>query len=367
MRSISFLLALLAFLNIYAQDGEIPDGIERAYYISLKGDTIPGFIESAGDLAIENTISFSDDPNGGFKLLSPGQALGFGLTRYGRHYRSFKEYEGKFLRVLVDGRVSLFYSAADKGQFFAWKNGQFTPLKSEKIIKEGKEFYSKDYVRVLGFLLNDAPKDMSFQTNKVAYKQDPLIKLLDDYNSQFGESVNYLKRERSSKKLEFNFIPSIGYGQIYGFEQIRFDGFSNLGVSLEIGTSSIGDGTFILLDFSIGKTEIIASNQPGAEGLETRFRQYSFSFGYSILRRDFLKIKGTLGLTRWGGEHENWNSFQSLDYPSYGLGPRFGFMFLFKDRINVSGSLAFLKTTPIFRTEEGVSFTSQNISIGYRL
>ncbi len=202
-----FILSLF-YSSIYSQNTYQP-----GYIIKEQGDTVKGYILTAGIEALEQNCSFKTSTDSDVILYSPSQLKGYEITGIGRFETldlipENSEAQGKvFASVLVKGYTSLF-SYKDNLYY------QTATLKTYKleivkkiITKNGQAFeqIQPAYKGILGSLMNDCDK-VKGRVNKVALKAKPLSELVNTYNSCFSESKSEIVK---NKTLGFDVYASL--------------------------------------------------------------------------------------------------------------------------------------------------------------
>ena len=183
------LIALLIFgvLTVSAQPKKTPDVFENGNIITLKGDTIFGFIKlPKNKLEIYQKVSLKDLKTNKVKPFLPEKIKGYTLGGY--FYQSaYHNNKPCFFKVLSSGKATLYqieYEINEEGQKHfvsdfcvskqTKKGEEFILLEEKGLKKQLKDVFKPDRNLV----------DKISDTKEVLYNAETLEPLFKEYNSQ---------------------------------------------------------------------------------------------------------------------------------------------------------------------------------------
>lgn len=192
---------------------------QKGYIITLKQDTIHGFIDNKNNRQLSRNCLFKLSQEAKPQKYAPGELKGFRFSD-GKYFVSREiEDEGEnkllFVEYLVDGVVDLYYYRSSEGdRYLIEKDNQLYFLEEtvRDIKRDGVRYRQKDktYIGTLNFIMHDAP-EVQKKLNEVQLDHNPLIKLTSAYHyavCETGEACIVYQRKQLSTKITLG--PMVG-------------------------------------------------------------------------------------------------------------------------------------------------------------
>lgn len=157
MKALLFLFTILNSFFVFSQTKKTPDVFEEAYIITLKGDTVRGFIKlpkSKKTSELYQKISFKDKTNK-VRLYAPDKINGYGYKNY-YYISAFHDNKPCYFKILSKGKASLFeivFEEMEEGvatevvEFCVMEekgDGQFKVLENKGIKKQLKDIFKSN-------------------------------------------------------------------------------------------------------------------------------------------------------------------------------------------------------------------------------
>ncbi len=222
MNKTNFYLFLFAlFLTIQS---EAQTYYKEGKIVTLKNDTINGFIRDGGEIKNSNLCKYKANRKSKPKYFKPGEIKAYKFTG-GKYYSSQQvlingTYQPRFAEVLVDGNISLYYYWKNNealyylkksdGRVIGLLNDQITILPPEA---NGSEFYNKRYI-IHSFAYKDSllsifedDGTLRRKIYELEYKQKPMMDLVKEYNKNSCPNTNCLNYEKDLRAIK----PTTGF------------------------------------------------------------------------------------------------------------------------------------------------------------
>lgn len=134
MKKILILLFILSVTSLFSQTKKAADVFDPAYIVTLKGDTLKGFIKipKAHKAELYQKISFKDDKNK-IRLYTPDKISGYGLGNY-YYISAFHNNKTCYFKVLSKGKATLLQI-----NFEVNDEGVINEVQDFCLLTEGKE------------------------------------------------------------------------------------------------------------------------------------------------------------------------------------------------------------------------------------
>ncbi len=223
MKRIIILLFALSLIDVVVANSNFKEG----YVITIKGDTIYGWIEHQNDISLSNKCVFKRTLDGEELIYEPFDIISYRFTN-GQYFISKKIIrdeieESYFLEYLVKGEINL-YSLKDNlgiSYFFEKPGEKLIEVRSKLETKYAGGYQttevSKNYIGILSYVFSDEPQ-IQEKTSNVVLNRKSLIGISKDYHDAVctsGQECIIYKKELSKSILTVSGI--IGYGT-YKFE-----------------------------------------------------------------------------------------------------------------------------------------------------
>lgn len=296
MKLICSLLLFFVFssINLCASSNNI---LREGYIISLKGDTLKGFLLSQISRNASEKCIFKSNVDSELKTYQPGEIIGY---RYldGKYYVS-KEISTDsitkkvvFLEFLIKGMTSVYYYVDDEEHYYIEKSpdGLIELTEKEKIYDGTHYIIPSKAKGKLTYLLKDCPGiNSEIQKTKLTHKS--LIKLTKNYHDKVctSESCIIYEKGNTSAKVKF--------GLLMGFSENRynFGGMmaTNFGRSYQIGAALKISNIFMFNEHLNLKINFI---------LEKDSKSYTFTLqdNYKYCNIIYNNVSYTLNKTDYG-------------------------------------------------------------------
>lgn len=263
------LITLSAFIAINAssQATFIP-----GYIIDLKGDTLRGLIDNAGEVESANICHFKASEDSEAVDYLPGA-----ISAY--RYADSKYYESKsvnidnrvflvFAECLVKGVASLYYVRNEEFElyFIETEKSPFVALTNEKkeVVINGSKttVHTNNYIRMLKATFSDCYEIQS-SIDKAKLSHRSLKSITCKYNDCAGNGTECITYDKASR-LKFRIGPVVGFSinplMLKGSEPYESFDFDNsngpvLGLLVDLSSSRLGNHLSFQLGTDIGKTE----------------------------------------------------------------------------------------------------------------
>lgn len=214
-QSLLIIISIALYQTIYSQND-----FRKGYIVSLKNDTINGYVAYKENDSQYKTCHFKLAEDQELSKYDPSQILGY-------RYLNDKVFISKevikedltkekaFLEILVKGKATLY---GYLGVFYIeMQDKEMHKLIDEKVLveKNGKEYYknSNRHIAALSYLLADC-ESIKEKINKVTYRELKLTKLIELYNEcDGGESISF-KVEKPGFKTEFGLVIGMNSSQL---------------------------------------------------------------------------------------------------------------------------------------------------------
>lgn len=317
------------------------------YILDMNRDTVSGFIIKEGDYVNEYGCSFSKEGID-FKKYKLGEILGFGNLETSEHYR-LENIENKqvFLKVLVDGKITLLYSILNSGTFYVKKSNQISQLIEETFRNsvDGREYRLKKFINVIGYYMADEPS-VSADIEKTQLTKPSLANIVMKYNSIEGViPVDFYHDEVSKKQVQRGQIHVYAYGSLNSlseYNSTKFKSFISPGFGLEFETPGLGKETYFLIDLNFGSTEVestLLSTSVNLTGTQAKFTNTSLNFGTAIVSEKNVKVKGAVGLAFMSNSIDTDVNMQDLGFYEKFVGYKISVNTLIGNRFSILGSI----------------------------
>jgi hypothetical protein len=206
----------------------------KGYVITLKGDTLFGYIADRGEIGNAELCRFRQDKSKKSIEYNPADIQSYRFVD-GKYYKSIEvlkggEYIAAFAEVLFRGEVSLYYYPANENvaYYVETESGRVVGLLNELVkIKNtsASAYYSRkanmfeieSYKDSLDFLFKNCP-ELKPKIEELEYDTKPLINITREYNNCIGKKNDYQNYE---KDLEVS-DPSFGVFSGAQISQIDF-------------------------------------------------------------------------------------------------------------------------------------------------
>jgi hypothetical protein len=240
MKYVFIVLLIFFFCNANLKANSTSN-FKEGYIISLKGDTIKGFLlEQIGRNASKQCV-FKPNANSESKMYKPDEIAGYRYLN-GKYYIS-KEVsidsttkKVVFLEFLIKGMVNVYYNVDNEEHYYIEKYPNDLLELTEKqttYYNGGHNYISQSkYKGKLIFELNDCPGiNKEIQNTRLTHKS--LIKLTKDYHEKVCKSANCIIYESRNNSTKVKFGILIGFSQNkYNFDNLLISNFNN---SFQIG------------------------------------------------------------------------------------------------------------------------------------
>lgn len=236
-----FCISLVFFTNSFAQTSLF----EKGFVVTLKSDTLRGFIERKDEIALSNSIRFKNDVNSdSSQKYYPSDLLSFEFEKDKLHFEPVKysykldsmSYEFfRFGKTLLKGYVTLYkmqLPSDEKRIIFNLTNTYIYILQKDsiqyKLEQQEKMIGSllqvqKTYQGRLTYLFQDCQK-ISGQISNLPFKDNPMIKICEDYS-------RCIQPQKEVVLYSYVVKPIINYG----FEASYVKIFNNSAISDQFG------------------------------------------------------------------------------------------------------------------------------------
>jgi len=242
------ILGILTHQNSFGQENYI-----EGHLVTLKGDSLHGFIDYRNWGKNPNTVNFKKKLNETLTVYAPSDIASFHVNNevyigavvktevspYQLHQLDedpkFKyETITCFLQTMIQGEKGLYFykNQIGKEYFYIKENSEYSLLEQKKYIKkqQGKRrvFENKKYIGQLALYLNDCPQ-VQKRINTLEYTKNSLEKLFKNYYSLSQKDTRFEhKTEKISTEVGITIgisISSIDFGGISSnnLERANFD------------------------------------------------------------------------------------------------------------------------------------------------
>ncbi len=283
------LLSGFIAINASSQGTYIP-----GYIIDLKGDTIQGLIDNAGEVESTGICHFKTS-----KDSEPVDYLPGAISAY--RYTGSKYYESKsvnfddrvflvFAECLVKGSASLYYVRNEEFElyFIETENSPFVALTNEKkeVIIDGSKttVRTNNYIRMLKATFSDCYEIQS-SIDKVKLSHNSLKSITCKYNDCAGKDTACITYDKGSR-IKFRIGPLVGFSMnklmLKGSEPYGSFEFDNsngpvFGLVMDLSSSRLGEHLSFQLGTDIGKSEFNTTyeeNSPIYPSTEYQYNVY---------------------------------------------------------------------------------------------
>lgn len=191
MKTFFVIILLMSALSGFSQSKKVPDVFEEGYVVTLKGDTIRGYLKmpKTNEAELYQKMTFKDKANKQ-RLYTPGKITGYGFGGY--HYMNgYHNSKQCFFKVLSQGRFNLLQicyeemTGSEKKliQEFCVMTGaqgeEFIVLEEKGLKKQLKDF----------FKTNKALVQKINEQKTIDYKSEILERYFNEFN-EFAKSTN---------------------------------------------------------------------------------------------------------------------------------------------------------------------------------
>jgi hypothetical protein len=261
MRKILLVIICSAFFLFLNNNLRAQSNFQEGYIISLKGETVNGFIDYQKWKKNPNTVSFKSDLTANSTTYKPDEIKSFYVKDELSFYMKDVKYVGVimdidkspykmgeltydavaelvtdtvFLSVLVEGEMSLYFlkDETSKPHFFIKNSekeieelifGQYlSDIKKADGTKSTRAVKNEKYKGLLTVYMQDNT-GFTKKIKDLTYHREPLKKLIQDYN-KVKESDSRLYFETASRK-SLRFIPTVVGGAYYNSIKIKEEDF----------------------------------------------------------------------------------------------------------------------------------------------
>lgn len=309
------LIFIMGFTNLMAQSN-----FKQAYYISLQGDTIQGWIDFSTDYQNAISCKFKKSTEDSISTFYPGEIRSFVFPGEGKYYitKNVNVEETKmnlFLEYLVDGEMDLFYLYYNYKIYYFLENKQNELVKLEKKpdqIIESKIYKDLKYTGALSYAFkNYLP--IAQNTSHIEFNKSSLIRITTDYHDKTCTSGEKCIVFQNDYKRTFHIVKWSAYTgiQTNSIDLYYINAFTMYSISPVIGIGieyinpriSNAISTTGNLEFSSlnAKREFITQNERDyytiqLNNLLTRLR---FGFKYKFIQKPwkpFLEMGISAGI-----------------------------------------------------------------------
>jgi hypothetical protein len=206
----------------------------KGYVITLKNDTLFGYIADRGGIGNAELCRFKQDKSNKPIEYQPTDIKSYRFID-GKYYKSIEvlkegEYINAFAEVLFGGEVSLYYYPVnEKVAYYIEKEGGRVvgllnelvkikkPTKSAYYSRDAKIFEIESYKDSLDFLFRNCP-ELKPKIEELEYETKPLIKITKEYIACISQKVDSLSYEKDLDASD----PSFGVFSGVQISQIDF-------------------------------------------------------------------------------------------------------------------------------------------------
>jgi hypothetical protein len=240
---------------------------KNGYIITLKGDTIKGFLLFQNGYKATKQCVFKENLEGETAIYKPNEISGYRFID-GKFYIS-KQLPGEnnqqpktvFLEYFIKGLTSIYYLIDDKGEHYYIEKTPFGLIELSEPIKinEGTNtIIPSKYKGKLRSLMSDCP-NIENEIDKTKLNYTSLVSLVQFYHHKVcnTDSCIIFERKPIPVKLQIGFLVGISADKLkFGNELISSTKFSyQFGLSMKINNLIFSDNNKINLniDFLFGK------------------------------------------------------------------------------------------------------------------
>lgn len=296
MKLISSILLCFVFCSINLQASPY-NNFREGYIISLRGDTLKGFLSSQISRDASEKCIFKSNVDNELKTYLPGEIVGY---RYldGKYYVS-KEISTDsinkklvFLEFLIKGMTSVYYYVDDEEHYYIEKSpvGLIELTEKEKIYDGTHYIIPSKAKGKLTYLMMDCPGiNSEIQKTKLTHKS--LIKLTKDYHDKVCTSESCIIYEKGNTSAKVRFGLLMGFSEnMYNFGGMMA---TNFGRNYQIGTALKISNIFMFNEHLNLKINFI---------LEKDSKSYTFTLqdNYKYCNIIYNNVPYTLNKTDYG-------------------------------------------------------------------
>ncbi|PKP32358.1 MAG: hypothetical protein CVT99_04860 [Bacteroidetes bacterium HGW-Bacteroidetes-16] len=265
------LLFLILSIQLIAGDRD-----REGYVITLKHDTLHGFLLYRTNMYASKSCKFKEKTDGAYSEFFPGEIEGYRFLN-GKYFVSKELVQDStttkpvFMEYLVNGIADLYYYVDNNGEhYYIEKEGfDLIQLSEKKAAYDGSErFVPSKYKGKLVCIMDDCPEIKS-KINRSTLSHQSLIKLTKDYHQLvcLTDSCIIYEKTDLKVKLSWHVLTGVGWNNyIFGSElQTNYANSYHLGIGLVLKNLILSNERIQLyVDFLLAKTSAFQiSKTPG--------------------------------------------------------------------------------------------------------